>query len=185
MQIKLQQGYPDYIGRRWAWCGSGAGPSSYDAVNGDPLEQFRFNNYIDTVFPGMSVSGNYRVFGQPSVVGPRPTWTLRWEFARAGSVASVTGTGGSGMTAGTYALAFSGGGGSGAAGTITVTASAITAIVITNPGSGYTSAPTVSATTGGTAPTLTAVLSAGGEPVASGANLSGESVQLGGFGGDY
>jgi hypothetical protein len=58
-----------------------------------------------------------------------------------GYTSLVAGTGG---TAGTYALAFSGGGGTGATGTFTVAAGAVSAITITGPGYGYTSAPTVS-----------------------------------------
>lgn len=51
---------------------------------------------------------------------------------------------GSGYTNGTYALGFSGGGGSGAAGTFTVTSTTVSAVTLTNGGSGYTSAPTIS-----------------------------------------
>jgi uncharacterized repeat protein (TIGR01451 family) len=48
-------------------------------------------------------------------------------------------------------VTFSGGGGSGATGVVTVNAAGVvTGIVITNPGSGYTSAPTVTITTAGT-----------------------------------
>jgi hypothetical protein len=73
-------------------------------------------------------------------------------------VTSVTSSGGSGMTPGTYPLAFSGGAGTGAAGSITVGASTVTGINITSQGTGYTSAPTVTTATGGTAPTLTATI---------------------------
>lgn len=76
------------------------------------------------------------------------------------NVASVTGSGGTGMTPGTYALVFTGGGGTGAAGTITVlTATTFSDPVITNGGTGYTSPPAVTAATGGTPPTLLSVLS--------------------------
>lgn len=74
-----------------------------------------------------------------------------------GGVSVVSGTGGTGMTPGTYPLAFSGGGGTGAAGTITVlTATSFNPPVLSAFGTGYTSAPTVTAATGGTPPTLTA-----------------------------
>jgi hypothetical protein len=72
-------------------------------------------------------------------------------------VTAVTGTGGTGMTPGTYPLVFAGGTGSGAAGTITVLTATTFQTVITNPGS-YTVAPTVTAATGGTPPTLTAAI---------------------------
>ncbi len=72
------------------------------------------------------------------------------------------GLGGTGMTPtnGTFAVAFAGGGGSGAAALAVVSSGAITGYIITNPGTGYTSAPTVSlAAGGGTPPTApTAVL---------------------------
>lgn len=79
-----------------------------------------------------------------------------------GIVTGVTGSGGSGMTPGTYPLVFSGGGGTGAAGTIQVTSSTIVNITVTNGGNGYTSLPTVTAATGGTPPTLTATVSSVG-----------------------
>lgn len=54
-------------------------------------------------------------------------------------------------------VTFTGGGGSGAAATTRVTGGVITSIVISNPGSGYTSAPTVTAPTG-TGATFSVVL---------------------------
>lgn len=60
-------------------------------------------------------------------------------------VAAVTVTGaGSGGANGVFALAFSGGAGTGAAGTFTVASGAVVSVTITHPGTGYTSAPTVS-----------------------------------------
>lgn len=87
------------------------------------------------------------------------------------NVASVTGVGGTGMTPGTYALVFTGGGGTGAAGTITVTSPTAFTTTITNGGTGYTTPPTVTAATGGTPPTLDAVLST---PV----NIDGIQIDL-------
>jgi hypothetical protein len=78
MQITLNPGYPDLIGRRFAWVGYGNGPSSY-AVGGDQLFLPGYNNYIDAVFgPSYSVSGNYQVTPIPSNVGSRKTWSLKW-----------------------------------------------------------------------------------------------------------
>jgi hypothetical protein len=86
-------------------------------------------------------------------------------------VASVAVNGGSGMTPGTYALTFGGGNrctassgsapcGGGATGNLVVTSGASAYVVMTNYGNGYVSVPAVSvAGTGGTPPTLTAVLS--------------------------
>lgn len=138
---------------------------------------------IDAVLPGagVSVSGNYTFAAQPTGAGSRKTWNLLWYYAAAASgVTGVTSSGGSGMTAGTYALAFSGGGGSGAAGTITVTTSAVTNITVTNPGSGYATPPAVTAATGGTPPTLTATIGGtAGTQVSSTTNLSAETVRIG------
>lgn len=60
-------------------------------------------------------------------------------------------------------VAFSGGGGSGAAATLTVTGGVITEVTITNPGSGYTSAPTatITYTGGGSGASLTPVIKQG------------------------
>jgi hypothetical protein len=79
-------------------------------------------------------------------------------------VASITvGTNGSGMMPGTYPLAFTRGSGDttgqGAAGNLVVTSSTSAYAVMTAYGNGYTSTPTVSASPGGTASTLSAVLS--------------------------
>jgi hypothetical protein len=63
-----------------------------------------------------------------------------------GVVGTTTLVAGSGGTNGTFDLIFTGGGGSGATGRFTVVGGALTGIVITSPGSNYTSAPTLSFT---------------------------------------
>ncbi len=68
----------------------------------------------------------------------------------------IAGTGGTGMTVGTYPLVFTGGGGTGAAGTLTVLTPLTFSVTLTSFGSGYVTAPAVSAATGGTPPVLTA-----------------------------
>lgn len=78
------------------------------------------------------------------------------------SLASVAvGNNGAGMTPGTYPLTFTGGGatGGGAAGELVVTSSSSAYAYLSAYGNGYTSAPAIAASPGGTAPTLTAVLS--------------------------
>lgn len=164
------------------------GPVSY-ALGGETLGQsvyggpnvFGLAGFYTVIPAGPSVSGNYAVDTLYGGTGVRSSVKLRWKYAGVGTtgVIGVGTSGGSGMTAGTYALAFSGGGGSGASGTITVTGSAVTSIVLTSPGTGYTSAPTVTAATGGTPPTLAATIgsNAGGE-VAAATNLSAETVRL-------
>lgn len=131
---------------------------------------------------GTTESGNYDVVpifgGGGKIAG---TIKLKWQISggAGNGVTSVTGSGGSGMTVAPVALAFSGGGGSGAAGTLTVLTATTFSIKITNPGSGYTSAPTVTAATGGTPPTLTATIGGvAGLEVPAATNLSAEVIRL-------
>ncbi|MGA1981492.1 MAG: ferritin-like domain-containing protein [Acidobacteriaceae bacterium] len=90
----------------------------------------------------------------------------------------ISGSGGTGMTVGTYPLAFSGGGGgTGAVGTLTVLTATTFSVTLTNQGSGYTSAPTITATgltvsTGGTLPTVTATVATQITTTASGITLT-------------
>jgi uncharacterized repeat protein (TIGR01451 family) len=74
----------------------------------------------------------------------------------------VLGSGGSGYAT-APAISFTGGGGSGATATATVSGGVITAITIDNPGSGYTSTPTVviTPTSGGSGATAAAVVGTG------------------------
>jgi hypothetical protein len=84
MQLTLLHGYPDYIGKRWAFCGNGTGPTSYTQKTnapvggGDIVVQIRFNNYIDIMFPALSQSGTYIVYPYPVAVGARQAWALMW-----------------------------------------------------------------------------------------------------------
>lgn len=73
MDVTLNQGYPDRVGRRYIFCGSAVGPSSYTA-GGEVLNIGQFNNYIDSVFTSLSLSGTYILYGIASAVGPRATW---------------------------------------------------------------------------------------------------------------
>lgn len=76
-----------------------------------------------------------------------------------GTIDSATVTaGGSDYTAATVTIAAPGPGGVQATATATVLGGEVTAITITNPGSGYTSAPTITITGDGTDATATAVL---------------------------
>ena len=82
MQLNYLKGYPDRIGKRFAWCGYGTGPKSYvgGVTGGDPIMLPSFDNYVDTVESSgiLDLSGLYIVFFYPSLVGPRPTWYGRW-----------------------------------------------------------------------------------------------------------
>lgn len=142
---------------------------------------------VQAVIPcGESISGNYVVRANYGGTGVRTSIKLKWLYSGgqgSGVTSVVQNAAGTGMTPGTYPLTFTNTGtnGSGAAGTVTVTATAVTNVVITNPGSGYTSAPTVAigGTPGGTPATLTASIGpVGGLEVASGTNLSAETVRL-------
>lgn len=90
MQLALFQGYPDYIGKRLALCGSGSGPASY-ATGGDPIAYARFGNYIDSLNPAISVSGTYLIYPIPSAASVRATWKAKWIVASTGlEVAAAT-----------------------------------------------------------------------------------------------
>lgn len=185
MQLTFLQGYPDYVGKRFNFAGYGTGPASYDPT-GDPIALPRYNNYIDVVFPAQSISGAYSITAVPSGYGSRQTWKLFWSGV-AGAVASLAIAGaGSGQTPGTYLVTATGGGGSGAVASIVVAGGGtVTATpTIVSAGEGYASAPTFTLAAGGTPATFTPTLTTAG-PVASGTDLSGQTVQLGGFGGVY
>lgn len=81
MQPKLLEGYPDFIGRRIAWCGYGNGPKSY-VTGGDVVTLPGFKMYIDVIFAGgFSVSGTYYVDAIQQGVGARQTWKIIWTVA--------------------------------------------------------------------------------------------------------
>lgn len=82
--ISLFKGYPDRIGKRFAWCGSYAGPASY-VSGGDPVQLPTFDNFIDSIESNgnLSVSGTYVVRAIPSAAGARATWKLKWYTAAA------------------------------------------------------------------------------------------------------
>lgn len=184
MQLTFLHGYPDYVGKRFNFCGYGNGPASYVAT-GDPIVLPRYNNYIDIVFEAVTVGGAYAVRGLQSTFGARATWTLLWSGVL-GTVASVAqNAAGTGMTPGVYVVNATGGNGAGAQISVTVlTATTIATPVVLNAGVGYTTAPTFTLAAGGTSATLTATLTVAG-PVAPGTNLSAQVVQVGGFGGVY
>lgn len=185
MQLTLLHGYPDLVGKRSIFCGYGSGPASY-VQTGDAVTTGQYGYYIDAIFEATTVSGSYAVTFQPSGFGPRATWKAIWNGV-AGHVASLAiASAGSGQTPGTYSVAATGGGGTGAVASIVVAGGGtVTAVpTITSSGQGYTSAPTFTLVSGGTPATFTATLTTAG-PVATDTNLSGETVQVGGFGGTY
>jgi hypothetical protein len=186
MQLTLLHGYPDFMGKRKAFVGFGAGPVSLPA-GGDVIQFPTYGNYIDWVSDGVSIDGLYQVTARPSATGPRAIWALYWAYLTANAVATLAqNVAGTGMTPGTYNIAATGGGGTGATATVVVaTATTLGSITITNPGKNYTSAPTFTLAAGGTSATLTSTLSTASGLVATGANLSGSSVQIAGFAGQF
>lgn len=78
MQLTLLHGYPDYMGKRFAFVGSGKGPAAY-VTGGDPVTLPGYKNYIDLLMSGgFSVSGTYYVDAIQVGVGARQTWKLVW-----------------------------------------------------------------------------------------------------------
>jgi hypothetical protein len=88
VDVTLNQGYPDKVGRRYIFCGSSAGPTSY-TTGGETLNIGQFNNYVDVVFPALSVSGTYILYGIPSAIGPRATWKAYIVTASTGAQVSA------------------------------------------------------------------------------------------------
>ena len=91
MKLTLLKGYPDYVGKRQIFCGTGIGPTSYTqkASGGDVITYPPFQNYIDVIFPAMTLSGTYIVYPYPAAVGPRQVWALKWVTASTGAEVSA------------------------------------------------------------------------------------------------
>lgn len=71
--------YPNWIGNRQLYVGTGNGPVLYDAVNGDALSVSFVPFFIDAVLgPSISASGNYIVIPKPITTGKGSTWALYW-----------------------------------------------------------------------------------------------------------
>jgi hypothetical protein len=101
MKLTLFKGYPDYVGKRQIFTGTGAGPSSYTQKTGsgtaaspngggDVIVYPPFQNYIDNVFPAMSLSGTYLVYAYPVQLGQRQVWALKWVTASTGAEVSAS-----------------------------------------------------------------------------------------------
>lgn len=115
---------------------------------------------IQALLAAESITGYApRIFAVPGFTHQRTT----------GGVITLTGDEGTGYTDGTYALTVTGGtGGSGAAATATIVGGKVTTRTITNPGGGYTVAPTFALPVGagaGTGATFVATLGTVGNAV--------------------
>ncbi len=85
MNLRLLPGYPDKIGKRFAFAGSGVGPTSYSQTTKDTVTIPAFQNYIDVLHGAVSVSGTFLVRAVPSGAGPRATWKLTWVVISTGN----------------------------------------------------------------------------------------------------
>lgn len=84
MQLTFLKGYPDYIGKRFAFVGFGIGPALY-VTGGDPITLPRYDNYLDFIAPAVSVSGTYYIYPIPAGTGNRPTYKLKWVVVATGA----------------------------------------------------------------------------------------------------
>lgn len=85
MTITPYHGYPDRIGKRFAFAGSGIGPASYSQTTLDPVTLSGFQTQIDVLHRARTVSGLYDVVPIPSVGALRATWKLRWYVVSTGA----------------------------------------------------------------------------------------------------
>jgi hypothetical protein len=71
--------YPDFVGRRALFVGSGPGPTAYSQTAGDVLSLNLPNYYIDAPCGTVqSLSGTYYVVPRPVAIGARGGWSLYW-----------------------------------------------------------------------------------------------------------
>jgi len=174
------------------------GPSAYSQTTGDPVSNPGANEYISFANSCVAQSGNYAVTFTPAAAGAvragaaspsQSGYTARWTYsgnASAGkTVTSAAVTAGSGYTAGTYKITTTGGSGTRQAilSVVVNVSGQIASATVIDPGVGFATAPTVpltalgSGTSGAVTPTVTTVTP--GAEVATGAILSGETVQFG------
>jgi hypothetical protein len=78
------QMYPDFVGKRAIFVGSGPGPAVSSNTVGDPVSLQMPNYYIDAVLDGSSTDGLYYVQAFPTGIGPRQTINLFY-FTKAGA----------------------------------------------------------------------------------------------------
>ena len=78
MILEFFNGYPDFIGYRQAFAGSGVGPASY-VTGGDTVTLENPRRFIDVIFGGnLTLSGTYFVRSIPSAAQERATWKVKW-----------------------------------------------------------------------------------------------------------
>lgn len=85
MVVNMTEGlYPDFVGRRQIFAGTGKGPAVYNNVTGDVVTLSNPRLYIDAILTGgtFTTDGTYYALAQPiGGGGPRQQWCLRWFLA--------------------------------------------------------------------------------------------------------
>jgi len=184
-------GYVDVFGKHGAWIGDHTGPASYTpwsapSTGGDVVKAINFGlRNIDFIIPlGKTVSGNYEVKAKISSGGGSHVSqaTLIW-YSAAASTTVVP------VTPGTSPYAYT----APAAGAVSVTGGTVTVITITRGGTTITTGATfgvfpvlagdVVTVTYSAAPTMDFFPSGMGTQVASGTNLSSETIRMMAIGG--
>lgn len=89
--------YPDFVGRRAIFVGSGTGPASSSSTVGDPITLAISNYYIDAVLAGASTDGTTFIQAFPNGAGPRATWSAFY-YATSGPTAPLNASNLSGKT---------------------------------------------------------------------------------------
>ena len=83
--------YPEVVGRRGLFVGTGTGPATYSASTGDAVTLALPNYYIDAICGGfMSTDGSIFALAGPTGTGTRQTWNLYYYVASTGAQASGT-----------------------------------------------------------------------------------------------
>lgn len=78
MILIMNPGYPDRIGKRFAFAGYGVGPASYNSTTKDVFALPGYQNYVDVLHGAVSVSGTYIIRPIPTTVGNRNVWKISW-----------------------------------------------------------------------------------------------------------
>jgi hypothetical protein len=81
--------YPDFVGRRAIFVGTGVGPAAPSATVGDPITLALPNYYIDAILQGSSTDGTTYFVAFPNAVGPRATWSCFY-YTKATPTAPIT-----------------------------------------------------------------------------------------------
>ena len=82
--------YPDFVGKRSLFVGTGTGPASY-ATSGDPVTASVTPFYFDLLFGGVyDTTGVYVAFSFVKATGTRQQWYLRYFAESDGALTEVS-----------------------------------------------------------------------------------------------